>query len=1066
MLSILPIKSGRSRLISLLLLMFFFAAAHAERLPLKFYTVADGLPHNEINRIVRDSRGFLWFCTANGLSRFDGYTFTNFGIEQGLPHANVTDFLETSRGEYWVGTDGGMVRFNPRGTPVDRVIYTGAAGASTAMFSVIALDDPDQRANAVTVLLERRDETVWCGTHGGLRRLEDFEDRLRLEPVDVGMPHENPGQLEVRDLLEDKQGSLWVAASSGLYRRWSDGSSARYTRSNGLPDDHLSDLLEDRRGQLWAATLVGGFFQFTADSSHSSPSVVRSYTAKDGLTTDWIFQLFETSTGELKIATNKGLAEFYPDGPKGGRALRLYTTDNGLSYREIIALGEDSGGDLWLGTTSGAMKLTRDGFVSYGEGDGVMWVGTILQDKAGGVCLRGEVLGDQHATVFEGGALNRIASENTKAWPQLGRYDGQHFTWFSPNAIESYYGWFAEGVMLQARNGEWWIGTGTGIYRFAPADDFTRIKGARPLAHYTTANKLAAPQVFKLFEDSRGDIWVSTAGSAINGLARWERATDTWFDLAGTPGLPPLNSERANSIGEDREGDIWVGFRNGVARFQRNSVRFFGANEKLPRGTIERVYSDRSGRLWLTSSRSGLIRIENPGAVDPSFFNYTSAQGLSSNQLDIIVEDLQGNIYVGTSRGLDRLNPSTGRVKHYSTNDGLAPGTTFDALMARDGSLWIGTRQGLSHFTPTADRPSPPPPVFISGLEVAGKKQNISAVGETEFRQDDLAPSQNQLHIEFVGLSFGPGEVLNYQYMLEGADADWGKLTEQRAVTYANLAPGGYRFLVRAINSEGAVTEKPAVIIFTVLRPIWRRWWFICLAAAACGALGFAFYRYRVERIVELANIRTRIATDLHDDVGSGLSQISILSEVIGRRVRDAVDVTEALSTVGSLSRDLVDSMSDIVWAINPGRDRLSDLLHRMRRFASDVFSAQGVDFRLDLPRPGRDIRLGPEMRRELYLIFKEAVNNAARHSGCSAARIVFLVSDGALELSVHDDGMGFDPQRDSEGNGLANMRSRARKLGGELEIVSNKGQGTTVSLIAPLDGRRWFGLRSRRSRS
>jgi signal transduction histidine kinase len=195
------------------------------------------------------------------------------------------------------------------------------------------------------------------------------------------------------------------------------------------------------------------------------------------------------------------------------------------------------------------------------------------------------------------------------------------------------------------------------------------------------------------------------------------------------------------------------------------------------------------------------------------------------------------------------------------------------------------------------------------------------------------------------------------------------------------------------------------------------------------------------------------------------LSQVSILSEVIRRRVDHGGGVGEELSSIGTLSRDLVDSMSDIVWAINPVKDRLSDLSYRMRRLASDVFTAHGVDFVLDLPDAGRDIKLGPDMRRELYLIFKEAVNNVVRHSHCTAVKISFVISDGALELSVHDNGDGFDSESAGEGNGLANMQVRAKKLGGVLGISSTNSHGTAVNLKVPLDGRRWFWFGLTRSR-
>jgi ligand-binding sensor domain-containing protein len=222
------------RLILSLLVVFLPSVVLGERLPLKPYTTADGLPHNEINKIVPDSRGFLWFCTANGLSRFDGYSFTNYGTDQGLPHVNVTDFLETHDGEFWVGTYGGLVRFNPKGAPQARVVYEKDVGATASMFTIIIPEDDDRRARAISALLEDHNGTIWCGTMKGFYRLERNDSHPALRPVDIGIPNEYPEQRFISDILEDRHGSIWIAAGA-LYRRWPDGSTARYADLNGLP---------------------------------------------------------------------------------------------------------------------------------------------------------------------------------------------------------------------------------------------------------------------------------------------------------------------------------------------------------------------------------------------------------------------------------------------------------------------------------------------------------------------------------------------------------------------------------------------------------------------------------------------------------------------------------------------------------------------------------------------------------------------------------------------------------------------------------------------------------------
>jgi signal transduction histidine kinase len=307
-----------------------------------------------------------------------------------------------------------------------------------------------------------------------------------------------------------------------------------------------------------------------------------------------------------------------------------------------------------------------------------------------------------------------------------------------------------------------------------------------------------------------------------------------------------------------------------------------------------------------------------------------------------------------------------------------------------------------------------------------------------------------------VALGFSPGEGLRYQYKLEGATEDWSQLADQRTVNFANLAPGRYRYLVRAVNADGVMSEPPASFSFRVLPPVWQRWWFLTLAALVIASAVYALYRYRVFQLFKVERMRTRIASDLHDDIGSSLSQISIISEVVRAQLaRENKSITEPLSTIANTSRELVDSMSDIVWAINPKRDNLQDLVHRMRHFAMDTLTVQEVDLDFIAPDSLPEARIDTDTRREVFLIFKEAVNNAIRHSGGSLVKIELSFDNGALQLAVEDNGVGFDATKTHRGHGLFSIRQRAERIGGELEIVSTPGSGTEVNLRAPLKTQR-----------
>jgi len=232
---------------------------------------------------------------------------------------------------------------------------------------------------------------------------------------------------------------------------------------------------------------------------------------------------------------------------------------------------------------------------------------------------------------------------------------------------------------------------------------------------------------------------------------------------------------------------------------------------------------------------------------------------------------------------------------------------------------------------------------------------------------------------------------------------------------------------------------------------VWQRWWFLAAAGIAIGLLIYALYRYRLAQLLALERIRTRIATDLHDDIGSSLSQVAILSEVVRRRIGESdPEINGPLYRIGAISRELVDSMSDIVWAINPAKDKLYFLAQRMREFATDVLMARGIQFEFRASNREHELAIGAEVRRQVFLIFKECVHNVIRHANCTHVEIEVRVGGEGLVVEVRDNGTGFEPLAATNGHGLASMRDRARQLGGTINVAPDD-RGTAVTLDVPL---------------
>jgi len=1005
--------------------------ARSEQLPLKTYTIADGLVSNKISRIVRDSRGFLWFCTEEGLSRFDGYTFTNYTTEQGLPSNWVDDFLETRSGVFLVATYGGLCIFNPLGVPLPQDKLAKQPNAAP-MFAVYR-PDTDESASQIKVLYEDSEANIWCGTMRGLYRVDPMNTQPTFKYIELGISSNNPEFPRIRGIVEAQRGELLIATANELYRRFADGRIERVKSRNILPDSRLMSVITENERKLWIGTRVGLYDipQPPFELDREVSVVARLFSVREGLRCPEVNTLFQDHEGRLWIGTDCGLYEFL----KNEGRFRLRVDVKNMRAAMVWSLNEDGYGNLWIGTADGAMRLARNGFTTYTEADGIGF-----RD----VC---------HITESIAGEVN-LYTRFGKLDSSIDRFDGEGFVSqkVKPRAFAvSSFDWHQGQIPIRDRQGQWWWSTSKGLFRFATVDRIEETFTARPIAHYTVKDGLPDDFLKRIYEDRRGDIWISIASQTKTKVARWERATGKFHTYAEADGLPAKGSPSTGC--EDKAGNLWLGFEKGdVARYLGGRFTTFTSADGVPEGEIQQLLCDSRGRIWIASINGGLGRIDDPASERPRIVRYKVSDGLASNAIRSIAEDRMNRFYVATARGLNYVDFDTGSVKRFTSIDGLANDQVDRIFRDSSGAFWFGTSSGVSRQLPQTEAGRVPPSIFINGIKVVGEPQQISAMGETDLRGFQLAPNQNQIEIGFGSLLFAGGDLIRYQYKLEGADADWQPLTFQRSVNYANLKAGSYHFFVRAVNSEGSVSSQPAMLEFRVIAPVWQRWWFLTLAAGLLGVAIYSMFRYRFAQKLKVERVRTRIATDLHDDIGTNLSLIAMASEVARQRSpKDDPQMTDALSLISGTSSELVDSMSDIVWAVNPGRDRLVDLIKRMRRFASDVFTARGIAFRFEAPSEERDIALGTEPRREVLLIYKEAVNNIARHSQCTSADTELEVQGGWLMLRLKDNGVGFDINQSFDGNGLVSMSHRVEKLGGRLRVVSHIGEGTTLTLRIPI---------------
>jgi len=597
-------------------------------------------------------------------------------------------------------------------------------------------------------------------------------------------------------------------------------------------------------------------------------------------------------------------------------------------------------------------------------------------------------------------------------------------------------------MIMQDHAGPWWISTGRGVLRFSGKP------GTPGLTHTSAARMLVDIQSTRLFEDSHGDVWVAGVRADTSGVHRWDRDTGRIQDE--TQSLPAeLADARISALGEDPRGQMWLGLAHGAVLLRQRNGHFEAVSNSLA-GRINALFVDHAGRLWVASLEGGLGRIDDPAAAEPKVQVITRSSGLASNEIWCLVEDRFGRMYAGHARGVDRIDPRTGEILHYALADGLVPGDIRSALRDRNGDLWFLSNRGAARFRPSVDSSVNPPIVRITGVQVAGNRLPVSDLGETALGPLEFSSRQNSLTVDFAAIDYSTPSTKLYQYLLEGAVGDWSAPSPNSSVTLANVSPGTYTFRVRSTGAAEAGTST-AVLKFTILPPFWMRWWFLLLIAVGVAAAAYGLHRIQLERQLALERVRSRIAMDLHDDLGASLARMAVISEVMKSNVSPAdLDSQLMLTDIAQTSRRLVDGMGDIVWSIDPRHQHLENTVERLRDFAAGILEAKGIHWQFDAAPRALSVKLSAGQRRQLYLVFKEAIHNIAKHSDARHASFKLAVEQRTIRAEIADDGRGI-PTDDGHGMGLRSMRTRAADLGGTLEISSATPQGTQITLRFPI---------------
>jgi len=1012
---------GRFALVFALSAAGFFPASAAPNYFTRTWQVEQGLPQNKVTAVVQTRDGYLWVGTYNGLARFDGVRFTVFDDKntRELHSRRITSLFEATDGTLWIGTESGDVsqykdgHFNA--VPL-------RANWSDGKIYAITADDTGEvwLMNGAGELARARDGKMLSPPSGTVTNVVSLtrgrdgtvwvnrEGRVsllkqgQLLPVELSEPGLKTYLTYIQGIAASRDGGLWVA-SSGNIRKWKNG---QWVAGQSVAGQSVADL----DVAPWGYSPVANFVE-------TSSGVLMGGTAVNGL---WLVFPDSTNTPALHFSRTSGLPSDW-----------------------VISLWEDRENNLWCGTGAGLVVIRPNNLETISPPD--KWNGRAVLS----------VLPMPDGTLWagtEGAGLYRLQNGS---WTSFGLTNYSSNQGLRNNFVWSLAADDAGNILA----GTW----GGGL--FAQKDDsFDFASGLENIL-------LPMPALLFLHDD----LWIGTPAGVLHSQhGKLER----FNEIAGEP----FGDVRA--IAQDKSGALWFGTAGGgLVHLQNGNFRRFKEHDGLSSDFIECLHFADDGALWIGTFGGGLDRFK-----DGQFSIVSSEQGLPNSVIGHIESDGLGYFWMSSYGGILRASEqdlnrcADGKLAEvllltYGINDGLptlecSEGSQSAGGKMADGRLLFPTAKGLVAVNPGGAKINPlPPPVWIEAMRVDDKKfADGYDVGPLK-----VPPGRHRIEFEYNGLSFVAPEKVRFKCRLNGFDPAWADVGTKRVATYNYIPPGKYSFQVIACNNDGVWNRTGASLKFEVLPYFWQTWWFRVLGGLATAALagGIAWYdtRRRMRRRLEklereqaVERERSRIAKDIHDDLGASLTRITMLSQSARDEAELPAPVAKNLDRIFGTARELTRAMDEIVWAVNPHHDTLESLANYLSRFAYDFLSVAEIRCRLDLPLQLPAVPVTTEVRHNLFLAFKEALNNVVKHAAASEVQVALKLEGHQLMLTVADNGPSFaindpaaqppaNPDRILHGQGLLNMKRRLAEIGGVCEIQGVAGQGTTVTFSVPLRG-------------
>ncbi len=1017
----------------ILLTLLSYAASAQQGFAFTHITTDDGmgLASNQVSSLYQDEKGFIWVGTANGLQRFDGSKFIHFSTRKAgsheLPHTSISQILPGDSGTIILSmaTQREFGIFNP----------------STFVYTPIPL-------KTASALPPRAEFWLWKNSIGDLycnvlrygilkynKKTHEFIDDYSFKFPENWMP----STVGVHEDVQRQQ--YWFATDSGLcvYDKPTNTTWSRNYNPHKLPilnnpllSDRLTQIYVDNQRRFWVFGWPvwgsGAQYKFCFDST-GTRFLHKDTTGLNMAATSYneYNHFLETRQGDLWIY-GLGVLKSYE---KTQRRFLSHNSqpqgNNNLSmdYEVIFQVMQDKDGSLWMATDKG---LYYTGFGS--EGSVTNLVFKTDKEDASFTDVMEMPNGDLWLTSWGTGV--RVLDRNLKRVDNAVYANPPPKNWTpdKTNAIR-----LTWTMCRQSSTGNIWIGCNGGILLVHDP-----VKKITTYSQPEAANKST---IRYIVEDKVGNIWMGTQGGR---LIKWSNGQFTIVKEVGTI---------IYKVFIDKQGWLWLATHEkglyAVDAATGNTIQHYttGSGEnKLYSNTgndVEQLNDSiivfGGGALNFINKKTGAVRLVK------------YEDGLPSNTVKRLRMDKRGSLWVITSNGLCRYNPRNNQIITYGRKDGIIIGeqtSSADYITRNNQLVFVGSNAVLLFDADTYSTTTPPPNVTITDFKLYNKFLPVDSL--LQFKEIKLVHNENSISIYFASLSFRQRDKLTYFYKMEGIDPDWIKADRSLYVNYSLLPPGHYTFKVYCENIEGIRSEKTTELTIFVKPPFWRTWWFLSTLVFTLALIFYAMHDLRVNRLLAVEKLRNRVARDLHDDMGSTLSTINILSSMAKTKMAtDTVKTTEYLSKISDNSQRMMEAMDDIVWSIKPSNDSMQKITARMREFALNVLEAKDIEIDFFIDDPVHDVKLNMEARRDFFLIFKEAINNTAKYSRATKVEAQVTLRQKQIVLIVKDDGIGFDVKAADSGNGLGNMQKRADNMNAKITVQSKVGEGTMVTLVAPV---------------